>query len=923
MPFTYTSLKQRVEEDVLPRVQKPSRYLGTELNTVHKDPTGVRTRVCLAFPDMYDLGLSNLGILILYNILNARDDVWCERAYAPAPDLETLLRAETIPLFSVESKTSLKDFDLLGFTLQYELTYTNILNMLDLAAIPPLSADRTDEDPIVIAGGPCVFNPEPLADFIDAFAIGDGEDVVLDIVDATERTKGRPRAERIAALAEIDGVYVPAMYPMKTIEGGWVVPDLENAKPIQKRIVRDLNEAAFPTKYIVPFTEQAHDRVSLEVLRGCTQSCRFCQAGITTRPVRERSLEKLDTLMRDTMDSTGYEEYALSSLSTCDYSQVRALVAQSVTAAMQRGASVGLPSLRMDSFSVELSDMVRTIRQTGLTFAPEAATNRMRAVINKWIPDDALLSMTAEVFARGWDSVKLYFMIGLPTETDEDVEAIGKLANAVLKRGRSVNRRAKINLGVSTFIPKPHTPFQWDRQISVEETKHKQHILRDILGRSGPRFGHHDAQTSFLEGIFSRGDRRTGRLVYLAWKNGCRFDGWSEYLRWDLWEAAITEWGLDPDDYLAAIPLDRPLPWDHIDIYVTKQYHLDEYARSREGGLTGDCRYTKCNDCGVIHDETKACATMLKTTREGIKIERNWVRPAHLGGSIRHPAASIQEQESDAQPSTPSPQPIARGQGGAPIFPVGRASVPADSIQHPASSIQDAAEDGRHPERSEERAESKDLVSQPSAHSPRPLTHRLVITFAKRGSLRHLSHLEMARAFQRTLRRAGLPVAMSQGFHPQPKLAFATPLPTGMESNAELADVTLTEVVSPEDFVRRFNAVAVDGLEVLSAKVIEEPSGPSLMARVVAEEYEVEVNGDTPDRVSAFLAEGAHEVTRKTKNGPKAVNIRALVERLDYSDGHLTMRLKNVPGAKGRPEEILTALGIEARARKVLTVLGE
>lgn len=890
-----TSLKERIHNEVLPRVQKPSRYLGTELNTVHKDPERVATRFCLAFPDMYDLGLSNLGLLILYNVLNARDDVWCERAYAPAPDMEEILRAEGLPLFAVESKTPLRDFDLLGFTLQYELSYTNILNMLDLGGVPVLSAQRGDDAPLVVGGGPCVFNPEPLSDFIDAFAMGDGEDVVMDMVDVVQRTKGRPRRERLEALAAIPGVYVPALYPTKTLPEGWIVPDVERGGMIRKRLVPDLNAAAYPTSYIVPFTEQAHDRVSLEVLRGCTQSCRFCQAGMTSRPVRERSLETLDRLLHETLDRTGYEEFALSSLSTCDYSQVRSLVAQSVTAARERGATVSLPSLRSDSFSVDLSDMIRTIRQSGLTFAPEAATNRMRAVINKWIADDDLVAMAEEVYRRGWDTMKLYFMIGLPTETDEDVAAIAHLANRVHRAGRAVNPRARVNLGVSTFVPKPHTPFQWDRMINVEETEYKQHLLRKLLGRHGPKFGRHDAQTSYLEGVVSRGDRRIGRLLYLAWQNGARFDGWNEYLRWDAWQQAFAAWGVDPDAYLAEIPRERPLPWDHIDVLVTKQYFLDEFELSRENRLTPDCRYTKCNDCGVIHSETKLCARMLKTSRTGIKIEREWKRPAHLGG----PAAQIAGPDTGVAGSKNALE--RKGQGGAPVIPM---------------QVEPVSDDWRRPA------------------APEPVA-RLVVRYAKTGLLRFLSHLEWNNVVQRTLRRASLPVAMSQGFHPQPRLAFATPLPTGMASEGELMDVTLTEDVPPADFVARFNAAAPEGLVAHEAWSVALES-KSLMAQVRASEYEAHVPAHVADaedlrtRTDVFVAKGSHLLTRRSKKGDKDVDIRPLVERLHVRPNGegtvLAMRLVDTSGAKGRPEEIVSALlGKDAGAAHILkteTVLG-
>jgi radical SAM family uncharacterized protein/radical SAM-linked protein len=884
------NLKNRVEEEILPRIRKPSRYLGTEVNAVHKDAATVETRVCLVFPDMYDLGLSNLGLLILYSALNARPDVWCERAYAAAQDLEEIMRAEGIPHFSLESKTPLSDFDIVGFTLQYELSYTNILNILDLGGIPIRSRDRGDGDPLIIAGGPCVFNPEPLADFVDAFAIGDGEDVVMEITDVAQATKGRPRRERLAALAAIPGVYVPALFPVKTVDGGWIVPDLDRAAPIRKRLVRNLDTAPFPAGSIVPFTEQAHDRVSLEVLRGCTQSCRFCQAGMTTRPVRERSLETLETLMRETVRRTGYEEVALSSLSTCDYSQVRNMVAQSVAIGMKEGVSVSLPSLRSDSFSVDLSDMVRTVRQSGLTFAPEAATDRMRAVINKFIAEEDLLALTDDAFSRGYGHVKLYFMIGLPTEGDEDVEEIGRLANKVLASGKRLNPRARVNLGVSTFVPKPHTPFQWDRQITVEETHAKHALLKRILGARGPKFGRHDAEMSWLEGLFSRADRRVGDLLYIVWRKGARFDGWTEHFNSDLWREAIAEWGVDPQPYLDAIPTDRPLPWDHIDALVSREYLLEDRRRSREGTLTRDCRYTRCNDCGVIHAEREACATMLKTSREGIRIESSWQRPAHLGGPPPE-AARHHGQEGSRNAA------VRRGREDTPAVPMEEADAPVEPVVLPHQ---------------------------------RPAAQRLVFRFHKTGLLRYLSHLELNSAVQRALRRAGLPVAYTQGFHPQPRLAFATPQPTGMEAWNELADVALTEATDPKEFVRRLNAAAPDGLVIASAEE-RELNAPSLMSLVTAGDYEALLALDpaeATERAAAFLAKASHPAIRQTKDGAKTVDVRAAVEALavepDGAGCVVRMRLVDKAGTKGRPGEVLTAVfgeDVTAKVRKVGTVM--
>jgi radical SAM family uncharacterized protein/radical SAM-linked protein len=774
--------------------------------------------------------------------------VWCERAYAVAPDLEALLRERQLPMFSVESKTPLAEFDVVGFTLQYELSYTNILNMLELSGIPLRSASRDESHPILLGGGPCVFNPEPLAYFLDAFVMGDGEDVVHEIADLVPRLKGLPRLEQLRRLSEVEGVYVPALYPMTTNPDGTIVPDPGGPR-IRKRVVADLNKTPYPTRYIVPFTEQAHDRVSLEVLRGCTQACRFCQAGMVTRPVRERKLPLLQQLQAETMASTGYEEVALSSLSTCDYSQVKELVWQSVAEARKWDSAVSLPSLRLDSFSVDLSDMVQSIRKTGITFAPEAATDRMRAVINKWIPDEELLRTTGEVYARGWDLCKLYFMIGLPLETDEDVLAIARLAESVLKNGKSVNPRSKVNLGVSTFVPKPHTTFQWDRQVTVDETLHKQRLLRDNLKVAGLKFGKHDAQTSYLEGIFSRGDRRVGDLLEIAHRLGCRFDGWYEHLDYSRWEEAFRQWGLDPLDYLRERPLEEPLPWDHIDVFVDKEYLKEDYQRSRDEVTLRDCRYRKCSHCGVIDEKRDLCVEMLKTSKAGLKIQSSW-QPREV-------------------PAWVEPTPV----------------------------------------------------------------QRIRFRFARTGVLRFLSNRELMNLFTRALRRSRLPVAYSQGFHPQPKMAFGSALPVGMESLGEYCDVQLRDRVLPADFAERLNDVLMSGLRVLGAE--DAPLyANSLMSVIQAERYELLVPAalvgqeELEARVAGLLALSEIPVERrsKTKSGKRAVNVRPLIRSLEVGEagreGFASVRVlfADLDGCKGKPLELVSLL-LSDRAERASEVL--
>ncbi len=644
------NLQDTLVRDILPRVQKPSRYLGNELNAVLAKP-GAEVRLALTFPDLYDLGLGNLGLHILYAILNRLDWCWAERVYAPDLDLEKELRTRGLPLFAIESKDSLDQMDGIGFTLQSELTFTNILNIIDLAGLPLRTKDRRESDPLTFAGGPAVFNPEPLAPFMDFFVIGDGEHAVVEIAEVLRRVKGR--AARLEALAALEGVYVPALYPMETLPDGRVLPPV-GARKIRKRITPKLDGSTFPVNYIVPFTQQVHDRISLEVLRGCTQGCRFCQAGMTTRPVRERTLTEVDELMARTLEATGYEEVSLVSLSTCDYSQPRKLVENAVRRAEPDRVSVSLPSLRLDSFSVELADMVGGVRRTGLTFAPEAASPRLRAVINKWIPDEELLEMGTEAYKRGWDHVKLYFMIGLPTERDDDVLAIGDLTLRTLAVGRQHNRSATVNTGVSTFVPKPFTPFQWAAQITPEETERRQGLLSDIFRKNrGVKFGRHHAEETFLEGIVSRADRRAGDVIERAFRLGARFDAWNEHRDLAVWLQAIQEVGFDAHHELRERALDERLPWDHIDVLIDKQWLQEDWQRATELKHAEDCRHSKCHRCGVIDHERALCAHMLRTSIDGRKSEQTWTKPADLGWKAPVPGQAPVR-------NTPEPLPVQR-----------------------------------------------------------------------------------------------------------------------------------------------------------------------------------------------------------------------------------------------------------------------
>ncbi|MDQ0285505.1 radical SAM family uncharacterized protein [Desulfofundulus luciae] len=596
-------------EQVLHRVQKPARYVGGEWNAVYKDWDKTAVKVAFAFPDVYEVGMSHLGLQILYHVVNSREDALMERTFAPWVDMESQMRRRGLPLFTLESHRPVADFDILAFTLQYEMTFTNILNMLDLAGIPLRSDRRGPEHPLVIAGGPCAFNPEPLASFIDLFVIGEGEEVFHELLDLYLEVGGHRAGRRhfLRRAAEIPGIYVPSLYRVEYHPDGTIsaIEPIAGGVPpkVTKRVVRNFDRVSFPVKPLVPYLGVVHDRGMLEVQRGCTRGCRFCQAGVIYRPVREKSPTTLLRQAEEIVKHTGYDEISLVSLSTADYSRVQEVVRSMLDRFGDMGVSVSLPSLRVDAFSVALAREVQRVRRASLTFAPEAGTQRLRDVINKGVTEEDLMEAVSAAFAAGWQAIKLYFMIGLPAETEEDLRGIAELARRVLARGRELGvprNRLRVTVSASSFVPKSHTPFQWEPQVEMEELYRRQALLRGLLKEKGLVFHWHEVETSFLEAVLARGDRRLDRVLEEAWRLGCRFDGWSECFDFGRWQEAFRVAGLDPAWYAyRRYKYDDLLPWDHIDAGVSRKYLVLEHKRAMEGKATPDCRTGKCPGCGL------------------------------------------------------------------------------------------------------------------------------------------------------------------------------------------------------------------------------------------------------------------------------------------------------------------------------------
>ena len=918
-------------ERLLARVEKPGRYLGNELGCVRKSPDAVALRVALAFPEVYEIAQSHPGLQILYDVLNRRGDVYAERVYSPWFDLEAVLRERRYPLVSLETYTPLNEFHIVGFSLQYELTYTNILAMLELGGIPLRAVERRAADPLVVAGGPCAFNPEPLAEFLDAVLLGDGEEAIGDICDVYLRWDRRDRAALLSALARVRGVYVPALYAPHYADSGRLVavrPLRSDLPPVvEKRVLHDLDTVPLADTHVVPNIRVVHGRPSLEVMRGCVKGCRFCQAGYIYRPLRERDPRRVLAQAERAAAATGTDELSLLSLSTGDYSCVNPVLTELMNSFTARRVAVSLPSTRVDALAPALLEQIRRVRKTGFTLAPEAGSQRLRDIIQKEYREEELIEAARQIFALGWRTLKLYFMIGLPGETADDILGIAALAAKVAAAG---GRGCAVTASVSTFVPKPHTPFQWAAQIDVAETEARQSLLRRELSRRRIRFKWHDARTSYLEGVFSRGDRRLSALLLAAYRLGCRFDGWTEHCRFDLWERALAVTGVDPQVYLRRRYLDQALPWDHLGCGVTKQFLRRELAYAVEGRLTPDCSIERCTYCGACDFTSVKNVTYhlrgAKGSEHRGELIDNWAQVAVGGadgagsweprgwhkvqakraqagisgaGGRRAPAPA---QSGTAGRSRAAPAPSARSDGG-------RAGETAVAKSPPSTSSP------RGLGNAEEWLGAGGDALAPTVEAP-PATTRVRLTYAKHGRARFISHLELIEVIDRACRRARLPLAFSQGHRPAPRLRFSAGLPVGAESDCEVLDVDLTDALPAAEVGQRFGAYLPEGLRVVSAEAVS-LRAPSPDRDVVAFRYRIDC-GDMvtshggawlDERLTAFERCAAFPMSKRTGRGEKPIDARPLVARIARpAPSTVELDLRVTPTGSVKPTDLLAAI---------------
>ena len=808
-------------EDILALVEKPSRYLGGEMNQVKKDPAGVKLRFALAFPDLYEIGTSHFGMQILYHILNAHADIAAERVFAPGVDMDHHLRKAGLRLFSLETRRPLDRFDIIGFSLLYELNYTNILTILELSGIPFYAAQRDHTFPLIIAGGPCTCNPEPVADFFDAMVIGDGERAILKLAESWLEWKQNADDNKETLLklwSRIEGVYIPSFFKPYYDNCGFqkLQPLRSKYTHVTLTIVADLDQVPFPEKPIIPFGKPVHDRLRLEVARGCTRGCRFCQAGMIYRPVRERSPESLLALCDQSVRNTGYDDISLLSLSTGDYGCIVPLMERLMAHYAAQNVAVSLPSLRAGTLTPELMKLIKTVRKTGFTIAPEAGSQRLRDVINKNISKSEIQATVQDAFDLGWQVIKLYFMIGLPTETEADLEALVELVKSLRQTKKAAGRWGKINVSVATFIPKPHTPFQWAPQLSLAESEDRMRRLQRHLKLRGIQFKWQSPKVSWLEGVWARGHRKLSHLLVAAYQKGCRFDGWSDQFRYDLWQAAFEEQEVDPNFFTTRErDVCEPLPWDHIHTQVSKAYLAAEWENALKGAYTADCRVDECNQCGVCDFEQIEPLTHDRLTNK-----------------------------------TPGSQrPVSR---------------------------------------------------QTTAFK------KLAIFYTKRDQARYFGHLELVNIFQRALKRAGIAVRFTEGFHPKPKITFEDPLPVGIESQQEHFVISAPDDIRPQAVQDRLNAHLPVGLEITDCRVATRQSSTNRRRHV---RYRVALSNGQFDKalLKAFNTKPDFPITLTSRKGKlKKLDLKDIVVKSELrSSNHLELTLQSEPGKTVRPFDVL------------------
>lgn len=901
--------------------QKPTRYVGGEVNSIQKDLRAAEVTWALAFPDVYEVGMSNLGFRVLYHVLNRRPETAAERTFMPWGDMAAMMRAANVPLFTLESRAPVRDFDIVGVTLQFELCYTTVLGLLELAGIPLLAKDRTNDHPLVIGGGPCAYSPEPVAPFFDLFVVGEAEEVVHEINDLYLAWKkaGGSREELLWELAEIRGVYVPSLFEFEYEHGG-PIRAIHAKKPgytkAVRRVVPDLNTAPFYEKPVLPFMQTIHDRLPIEIQRGCTRGCRFCQVGMLTRPTRQRDPKEVLRLAKRGLETTGYEEVSFLSLSAGDYQCLNGMLEDFFEEFAPDKISVGIPSLRTETMNQRLAEQIRRVRKGGFTVAPEAASERMRRVINKGNEERDLLHAVETIFGAGWDLVKFYFMIGLPTERDEDVLAIGEVAHKALRMGRRHTNRATIHVGVSTFVPKPFTPFQWEPHLAVEETRRKQRLLRDAFGPTRSiDFKYPDAEGSEIEALLCLGDRRVATAVLAAYRMGQVLDGWGEHFRHDVWRRAAhemqKEWGVGLEFFAhRGRGRDEILPWDTIDCEVTKAYLWRERERSHDAAEVEvpDCAIVPCHVCGACDYEV---------VKNRVYDPRDYVHedgtPYELGPiGLTENARRAAEKDRGTRVVAA----VAQGAVALPVIGETREGPATQAAQRLVAKV----------EKLEQRLaalESAPEKRAPEQHAPQ---HWFRVRFAKVDRAVALSQLETNYAVARALRRAKLPLSFSEGFTPRPRLSFGPALPVGVASFAEYVDLALAEPLAADEVQRRLGEQLPGGFRLL--EVTELPrSAPSLQAAIAEVEYRAsfpqEYGGDLQAAIAAFAASGA-TITRErpasknkgTRRGARhaevlvrEVDLQELVAHLAVTgEREVTFRVRNDPAGSARPSEVVAAI---------------